>query len=165
MIQRSDRLWFQTSILCLVLGTTLFVGWAGLVVRCRGDEGKKDSASTDKPKTASDAKAGIDKKSGDAPWADSIKEITFDDLKLDFTEKKDYDASLLTEKVKQLEGKPVRIRGWIFPTFKQNGITQFVLVYDDCLSVDNAIIVEMTSPATIDYVLHAIDVEGIFSIR
>jgi hypothetical protein len=164
MIRSSQRLWYWGSTQFLILGMTLFVGWAGLV-RCWGDEGKSNRPSTAPSETASSAKAGVERKSDDSLWADQIKEITFDDLKLDLKKEKDYDASLLTEKVKQLEGKPVRIRGWIYPSFQAKGITRFALVYDDCYLVDNCIVVEMTPPATIDYVVHAIDVEGIFSIR
>jgi hypothetical protein len=164
MIRSSQRLWYWGSTQFLVLGMTLFVGWAGLV-RCWGVEGKSNRPSTAPSETASSAKAGVEGKSDDSPWADQIKEITFDDLKLDLKKGKEYDASLLTEKVKQLVGKHVRIRGFLYPSFKQSGITQFVLVYDDCPPVDNCIIVEMVPPNTIDYVVHAIDVEGIFSIR
>lgn len=164
MIGRSRWLGFLGSaryfaLAVMLLGFVSFRCWAG--------EGEGDRPAVDLPRAASSSKAGVERKSDDSPWAEQIKEITFDDLKLkiDLKKRADYDSSLQTEKVKQLEGKPVRIRGFLFPSFKQSGITQFVLVYDDCPPVDNCVIVEMVPPNTIDFVVHAIDVEGIFSIR
>ena len=38
---------------------------------------------------------------------------------------------MLTPAVKKLTGKPIRIRGYILPSFQQAGIKQFVLVRDN----------------------------------
>ena len=35
---------------------------------------------------------------------------------------------MLTGNVKELFGKPIRIRGYMYPTFKRKGIDRFVLV-------------------------------------
>ena len=68
-----------------------------------------------------------------------------------------YDASTLTDKVKKLDGKPIRIRGYILPSFQQTGIKQFVLVRDNmecCFGpgalLHDCILVEMLAPATDD---------------
>ena len=50
----------------------------------------------------------------------AVKEVTFDDVKLELKKGDAYDASALTPKVKKLDGKAIRIRGYILPSFQQN---------------------------------------------
>ena len=83
-----------------------------------------------------------------------------------------YDPSLLTDKVKQLDGKTIRIRGYILPSFQQTGIKQFVLVRDNmecCFGpgamLHDCILVEMVAPATATFTVRPVSVEGTFSIR
>jgi hypothetical protein len=94
------------------------------------------------------------------------REVTFDDLKLGLTREKTYDASQLTEKVKQLDGKTIRIRGFIYPSVCERTVSQFVLARDyDADVMDAALLVDLAPPVIVNFVLHAIDVEGIFSLR
>lgn len=94
------------------------------------------------------------------------RQVTFDDLKLGLTREKAYDASHLTEKVKQLDGKTIRIRGFIYPSVCERTVSKFVLARDyDADLMDAALLIELAPPATVDFVLHAIDVEGVFSLR
>ena len=102
----------------------------------------------------------------------AVKEVTFDDIKLDMKKGDPYDSSKLTDKVKQLENKPIRIRGYILPSFQQTGIRQFVLVRDNmecCFGpgalLHDCILVEMLPPATATFTVRPISVEGTFSIR
>jgi hypothetical protein len=164
MIRSSHRLWLRASAPCLVVGMTLLVDWAGLV-RCWADAGKSKRPSTGPSAPASVAKPAVGSEAIASPEMAGVRQITFDDLKLDLKKNKGYDSSLLTARVKQLEGKSVCIRGFLYPTHQQSEITQFVLMYDDCPPVDHCIVVEMAPPSTIDFVVHAIDVEGVFSIR
>lgn len=104
--------------------------------------------------------------------ADAAKEITFDDIKLDMQKGDAYDASKLTDKVRGYDGKTIKIRGYILPSFQQNGIKQFVLVRDNmecCFGpgalLHDCIIVEMTPPATATYSTRPVSVEGNFSVR
>ena len=104
--------------------------------------------------------------------AAEAKEVTFDAVKLELKKGDPYDASRLTEKVKQLDGKPIRIRGYILPSFQQSGIKQFVLVRDNmecCFGpgalLHDCILVEMIAPATADFTVRPVSVEGTFSIR
>ena len=100
------------------------------------------------------------------------KDITFDDIKLELKKGDPYDPSLLTDKVKSLDGKPIRIRGFILPSFQQSGIKQFVLVRDNqecCFGpgalLHDCIIVEMVSPATADFSTRPVSVEGVFTLK
>lgn len=101
-----------------------------------------------------------------------VNDVTFDDVKLEMEKDDPYDSSLLTEKIKQLDGKEIRIRGYILPSFQQTGIKQFILVRDNmecCFGpgamLHDCIVVEMVSPAETSFTVRPVSVEGKFSIR
>ena len=102
----------------------------------------------------------------------TIKEINFDDIKLDLKNDEPYKRSVhLTEKVEKLDGKRVRIRGWLLPGFQQSGITQFVLVRDNkecCFgpgaALYDCILVEMETGKSTEFTTRPIAVEGTFSL-
>jgi hypothetical protein len=100
------------------------------------------------------------------------KDVTFDDVKLDIKKGQNFERSLLTPAVKKLDGTPIRIRGYILPSFQQSGIKQFVLVRDNmqcCFgpgaALHDCILVEMTGGATADFTIRPISVTGTFSIH
>jgi hypothetical protein len=101
-----------------------------------------------------------------------VKEITFDEIKLELQKGDAYDSKVLTDKVKNLDGKAIRIRGYILPSFQQNGIKQFILVRDNmecCFGpgalLHDCIVVEMLPPATATFTVRPVSVEGNFSVR
>ncbi len=107
-----------------------------------------------------------------AEEARKVKEVTFDDIKLELKKGDPYEPSLLTDDVKNLDGKPIRIRGYILPSFQQSGIKQFILVRDNmecCFGpgalLHDCIVVEMIPPATADFTVRPVSVEGRFSIE
>ncbi len=61
----------------------------------------------------------------------TIREITFDDIKLELQKGEPFTRDRLTPRVVDLERQRVRIRGYILPSFQQSGLTQFVLVRDN----------------------------------
>lgn len=102
----------------------------------------------------------------------AVKSVTFDDVKLELKKGDPYDPAALTPKVKELDGKAIRIRGYILPSFQQSGIKQFVLVRDNmecCFGpgalLHDCILVEMVSGATTTFTVRPVSVEGTFSIR
>jgi len=102
----------------------------------------------------------------------AVKSVTFDDVKLELKKGDPYDSTALTPKVKELDGKTIRIRGFILPSFQQTGIRQFVLVRDNmqcCFGpgalLHDCILVEMASGATTTFTVRPVSVEGTFSIR
>jgi hypothetical protein len=104
--------------------------------------------------------------------ATAVKEVTFDTVKLDLKKGDPFDLSQLTDEVKQLDGGQIRIRGYILPSFQQNGIKQFVLVRDNmecCFGpgalLHDCILVEMIAPATATFTVRPVSVEGTFTIR
>ncbi|OYV81389.1 MAG: hypothetical protein B7Z73_18145 [Planctomycetia bacterium 21-64-5] len=100
------------------------------------------------------------------------RDISFDDLKFDINKGDAFQRSMLTAKIEALDGKPVRIRGFILPSFLQTGLTQFVLVRDNmscCFgpgaAIYDCIIVEMKPGKSTDYSLYPVAVDGIFSVH
>ena len=55
-------------------------------------------------------------------------DISFDDLKIEIKPASRFEESMLTEDIKALDGQVVKIRGYMWPSFKQKGITAFVLL-------------------------------------
>ncbi len=106
-------------------------------------------------------------------WAaERTRDITFDTIKLDLKKDQSFESSLLTDAVRNVDGKTVRIRGYILPSFQQTGIKQFVLVRDNmecCFgpgaALHDCIVVEMVGDATTDFSVRPVTVEGVFSIR
>ena len=71
-----------------------------------------------------------------------------------------------------LEGKRVRVRGFMVPSFREEGLSTFVLARDTkcCFGVNGKIYhlvdVALSDGVTTDYIhMHPFDVEGIFHIR
>jgi hypothetical protein len=100
-----------------------------------------------------------------------IRDISFDDLKFEIEKGDPFKRSLLTDKIEALNGKRVRIRGFILPSFQQTGLTQFVLVRDNlscCFgpgaAIYDCVIVEMKPGESTDYSLYPVAVEGTFTI-
>lgn len=107
-----------------------------------------------------------------ARGAGGVLEITFDTIKFPMEKEDPFDRSLLTPEILQLVGQPVRIRGYILPSFQQSGIKQFVLVRDNlecCFgpgaALFDCIVVEMKPGKSTDYTVRPVSVEGTFSLK
>ncbi len=79
---------------------------------------------------------------------------------------------MLTPAIEKMHRTPVRIRGYILPSFQQSGLTQFVLVRDNmacCFGpgalLCDCIVVEMNSGKTAEFTTRPVAVEGVFSIN
>jgi hypothetical protein len=101
-----------------------------------------------------------------------VKDVTFDDIKFNHVRGTPFDRSLLTPAVNKLADKPIRIRGYILPSFQQSGIKQFVLVRDNmqcCFgptaALYDCIVVEMADGASTDFTVRPVSVEGVFTIQ
>ena len=100
------------------------------------------------------------------------KSITFDTIKFDMKKGDPFERKMLTADINKLTGKPVRISGYILPSFQASGIKQFVLVRDNmecCFgpgaALFDCILVEMTAGKTTDYTVKPVTVEGTFTIK
>jgi hypothetical protein len=176
----------RTPIAIIVLAAGVCVLGASLWLGAKGQPSAPPSPSqpavdrapppsADKSSTAPDTKPAVETKPAieTKPLATGpAKDTTFDDIKLELKKGDPYDPALLTDKVKKLDGHPIRIRGFILPSFQQSGIKQFVLVRDNqecCFGpgalLHDCIIVEMVPPATADFSTRPVSVEGTFSLR
>jgi hypothetical protein len=99
------------------------------------------------------------------------KEITFDDIKLDLEKGAPFRREVLTERVHALDGRRVRIRGYILPSFQQSGLTQFVLVRDNqecCFgpgaALHDCVVVRMQPGRTATFSIRPVAVAGTFRV-
>jgi len=99
-------------------------------------------------------------------------DLTFDNLKFDIEKDQPYDESMLTNEIREMEGKRIKIRGYIRPSFKQKGIKSFVFVRDnkECsfgpgAALYDCLIVKMKKGQSTSFTVRPIAVEGEFSIK
>ena len=104
--------------------------------------------------------------------ASAPRDATFDDVKLDLKKDEPFQRELLTAKVKELDGKWIKIRGYILPSFQDTGIKQFVLVRDNlecCFgpgaALHDCILVEMLDDATATFTVRPVTVVGKFAVK
>lgn len=133
---------------------------AGLVALagCGGDAGR----------TVADAAVGATA----SPGQGGIREITFDDIKLEMQKGEPFSRERLTTRVNDLDRGRVRIRGYILPSFQQSGLTQFVLVRDNqecCFgpgaALHDCVVVRMQPGRTAEFSIRPVAVEGTFRIE
>jgi hypothetical protein len=99
------------------------------------------------------------------------REITFDDIKLEMQKGDPFTRDLLPARVTALERQPVRIRGYILPSFQQTGLTQFVLVRDNqecCFgpgaALHDCVVVRMRPGRTASFSIRPVAVAGTFRV-
>jgi hypothetical protein len=87
-----------------------------------------------------------------------VVDLDWSDLKFDGGDRTDFAVSQLPDRIRELKGKRVRIRGKMMPGFKVRGIDSFFLVpqlRNDFSSklprLDEVIFVKMTGGKTVDY--------------
>jgi hypothetical protein len=101
------------------------------------------------------------------------KDITFDDIKFHMDDPKGrlFKRSMLTEKIEKLDGRNLRVRGFILPPPTRT-LSSFVLTRDNkecCFgpgaALYDAVIIEMEPGLTTEYTTRPVTVEGRFSIK
>lgn len=101
-------------------------------------------------------------------------EITFDDLKFDIEKDGKFEREMLTEEIEKLHDQTVRLRGFILPAsvMQLRNIKKFVLVRDNqecCFgpgaALYDAVIVQMTGDATVEFTTRPVAVKGKFKIK
>ena len=78
---------------------------------------------------------------------------------------------MLTKKITDYDGTKIKIRGYILPSFKQDGLTQFVLVRDNmecCFgpgaAIYDCVMIQMQSGKSTSFSVRPVTVEGDFKI-
>jgi hypothetical protein len=104
--------------------------------------------------------------------ANKLQDKTFDDIKFDIQPGDPFARDMLTPKIEELDGKRIRIRGWILPTAQKRGLKQFVLVRDNmecCFgpgaALYDCILIEMQPGTTAEFSTSPVAVTGEFAIR
>ena len=105
------------------------------------------------------------------PVAGQVREISFDDIKLDMEKGAAFTRDLLPKRVTALEGQAIRIRGYILPSFQQTGLTQFVLVRDNqecCFgpgaALHDCVVVRMQPGRSANFSIRPVAVTGRFQV-
>ncbi|MEX0936256.1 MAG: DUF3299 domain-containing protein [Pirellulales bacterium] len=164
---RSTRV-IPTALLAALVA--LGPAWVGATVPALAiqDEEQDDSNQQEK-------EPAKDESSGSALTEEEKNKVlprTFDDIKFEMEKGAPFDRSLLTEDVKKLFGRKIRIRGYILPTAQQKGIEQFVLVRDNmecCFgpgaALYDCILVDMAKGKSASFTVRPVLVEGTFELR
>ncbi len=126
------------------------------------DEGKKTTPITLTPeKRPTDA----------AKAAQPTRNISFDSIKFPMEKQELFKLTMLTPQVKALDGRRVKIRGFMLPSFVNKGLKYFVLVRDNqecCFgpgaALFDAIHIDLAEGVTAEYSYPPIAVEGVFHI-
>ena len=100
------------------------------------------------------------------------RDSSFDDIKLDLKKGDPFSRDLLPTRVTALETTPIRIRGYILPSFQQTGLTQFVLVRDNmecCFGpgalLHDCVVVRMKPGKTASFSIRPVAVTGTFRVE
>ena len=107
------------------------------------------------------------------PRSERLAVITFDDLALDMPADAKFTSSLLTPRVKELDGRRVSIKGFIYAAgiFTQTGITSFPLVKNTQCKFGPGgqafcvILVQLKDGVTTDFTLRPVTVEGTLKVE
>jgi hypothetical protein len=100
-----------------------------------------------------------------------VIDISFDDIILQIQADIAFRPWMLTARVKELDGKRIRISGYMLPDSKLKGIDQFVLLrnteckYGPGGQADHLLNVTMRKKARIDYRSKPISIEGVIQVR
>jgi hypothetical protein len=140
------------------------------------DQASKDNAAKDPAPVKSAPQDAPKAKDAPAASQSAAKlprlDITFDTIKLDMKKEDPFKKSLITPKIHELEGRKVKLRGYLLPSFQQTGLTQFVLVRDNmecCFgpgaALYDCVVVEMQPGRSTDFTIRPVAVEGVFAVR
>ncbi len=101
-----------------------------------------------------------------------VIESSFDDIRFPMDKAQKFERSMLTPKAKSLFDKKIRIRGYMYPTLRRRGLSQFVLVRDNmecCFgpgaALYDCVLVSMKPGQTAEYTIRPIAVEGVFRLE
>jgi len=118
-----------------------------------------------------------DRKPAPPPARPTVKakgEISFDDLKFDILPDAPFDASMLTDEIRALDGKVVKLRGFILPStlFRETNISEFVLVRDNqecCFgpgaALFDCVVVNLVGDTRTDFTTRPVTVTGTFKLK
>ena len=138
---------------------------------------ERGKASTTKESAVEENQAGPDSKKPELPPRRMPPrgkgEISFDTILFEMDKEEPFKREMITKEIEALEGKTVKIRGYILPAsvFQQDGIKQFVLVRDNkecCFgpgaALYDCIMIRMVGGATAKFSTRPVAVKGKFHV-
>jgi len=128
--------------------------------------------ASDSKIAADTAEASATKEVKDVPRKQKQFALTFDDIKFDMKKTDKFDRKMLNDKINSYHGGKVKIRGYIRPNLKQDGIRKFIFVRDnkECCFGEGAaifdnILVRMAKNKTTRYTVRPVTIEGNFVLK
>ena len=131
-----------------------------------------DSSSTRQARAQGQSRAGgvvVADDANQAGASDRYQETTFDDVKFDLAPGAPFRDELITPQIAARFDRPIRIRGYMFPTLRKSGLKQFVLVRDNlecCFgpgaALFDCILVYLDPNHPAEYSIRPVTVEGVF---
>ncbi len=98
--------------------------------------------------------------------------ISFDNVRFEMKKGVPFNRQMLSPEIEKLDGKNIRIRGWILPGGQATGLTDFVLVRDNqecCFgpmaALFDCMIVKMDNGKATNFTTRPVAIDGIFDIR
>ncbi len=143
-------------------------------------DGAQASASTGASPTSADERplvepsrepASAPPRAGSRGSGDAVVEIVFEDIQLPIQQDMVFRPFMLTDRVRDLDGRRVRIHGYMLPDSKTKGITQFVLLKNtECKfgpggQADHLINVLMVEGVSAKYRDDPISVQGVLKVN
>ena len=98
-------------------------------------------------------------------------DLSFDDLVFEMEEDEIFDREMLTEEINSYNGTTIRLKGFIRPTTRQDGITKFIFVRDNkecCFgpgaALFDCVLVRLAEGESTEYTVRPITIHGEFLI-
>jgi hypothetical protein len=98
-------------------------------------------------------------------------DITYDDLNTEMPQDVKWEPKYLTDRIKELEGKTVKIAGFMLADFRTKGITEFVMLKNtECKfgpggSAHHVVLVHLGPGEETRYTTRAVTVEGVLQLK
>jgi hypothetical protein len=101
-----------------------------------------------------------------------ILDVTFNDVKFEIEKGGKFERSMLPDQISQMEGRQLRIRGYMLASIHTHGLSRFILLQNATCPFGGPeaylyhnIQVELDTGITTSFTTKAIAIEGVFSIR
>ena len=176
---------YENRISHAILLALVAVVWQQPAVAVAAGDAADSRAAADKPTEAPSPKRpavrpALNPGNSDSPkpvprpTAKAKGEISFDDLVFSIEKGGRYEPSMLTEAIKALDGKKVKLRGFILPStlFRETNIDEFVLVRDNqecCFgpgaALYDCVVVNLVDGVTTDFTTRPVTVTGTFKLK
>ena len=135
-----------------------------------GPENNQTAAATDS--TENNQPPQTDDKPSAALWPPGTLGLTFKDVEFDIKKGGDFEDAMLTDKIRALHGRRIKIGGFMLSSFKEDGLSEFVILQNsECpfggpeALVYHNMMVNLQDGETTSFTLDPVTIEGTLSLR